>query len=117
MPIARVEKLSRSCGSARGSEDGFDAVTETAKFADHLRRASVCALFRDGWAAFFVGDTLVQDLPHEPAQPVGDGPDRLGVSEPNHESSIHELKDTPSGLDRRVGGLIEQATHLPIAMG
>jgi len=40
--------------------------------------------------------------------------DRLRVSEPNDQASIHELKDTAFRLHRGVGGLIEESAHLPI---
>lgn len=44
------------------------------------------------------------------------GPNRLGVPEADDEPSIHQLKDTAFGLHRSVCGLIEEATHLPIAV-
>jgi hypothetical protein len=45
-----------------------------------------------------------------------DGTDRLGVSKADHEPTIHELKDTAFGLHCGIGGLIEQAAHVPIAV-
>jgi hypothetical protein len=36
---------------------------------------------------------------------------------PTREELIHELEDTALGLDRGVGGLIEEATHLTVAFG
>jgi hypothetical protein len=79
--LARVEKLSRSCRSARRSRDEFDAVAETAEFADHLRGAALGAVFGHGGPAFLVGHALVEDLPDEPTEPMGDGANRLGVPE------------------------------------
>jgi hypothetical protein len=38
-------------------------------------------VFGDGRSAFLVRDAVVQDLPHQAAEPVGDRSDRLGVSE------------------------------------
>ena len=58
----------------------------------------------------------MQDLPDQPTEPVRNRADRLGVSEPDDQASIHELKDTAFGLHRGVGRLIEEAAHLPIAV-
>ena len=38
---------------------------------------------------------------------MGDGPNRLGVSEADDQPPIHELKDTAFGLHRGVRRLIE----------
>ena len=73
-------------------------------------------MFRDGRSAFFIHDTLVEDLPDESTQTVRDRANRLGVSEPDDEAPIHELKDTAFSLHRGVGGLIEEPAHLPIAV-
>ena len=66
--------------------------------------------------AFLVGDAVVQDLPHETTEPMGDRADRLRVSETDDQPSIHELKDTAFGLHRGIRRLIEQAAHLPVAV-
>ena len=58
----------------------------------------------------------MEDLPYQTAEAVRDRSDRLGVPESDYEPAIHQLKDTPFRLDRCVRGLIEQATHLPIAI-
>ena len=58
----------------------------------------------------------MQDFPHQAAEAVRDRPDRLGVSQSDYEPVIHQLKDTPFFLDGSVRGLIEQTTHLPIAI-
>jgi hypothetical protein len=76
---SRVENLSRSRRVARWSRRQFDAIAETSQFADHLARSHLFGLFADGWPAFLVPDALVENLPDQPAQPVGDGADRLGV--------------------------------------
>ena len=101
---------------SREPRRGFDAVAETPKFPDHLRGAALGARFGDRWSAFLVDDAVVQDLPHEPTEPMRNRPNRLGVSEADDEPAIHELKDTAFGLHRGVRGLIEEATHLPIAV-
>jgi hypothetical protein len=76
------ERLSRSCPSARGSGNVFDAVPETPKFANHLGRPALGACFGHGWPTFFVRNAVVQNLPHEPTEAVRNGADRLLVSEP-----------------------------------
>ena len=74
------------------------------------------ARFGDGRTPFLVHDTIVQNLPHETANPVRDRSDRLGVSQPHDEPSIEELKDAAFGLHRGVRGLIEEPTHLSVAV-
>ena len=73
-------------------------------------------LFADGRSAFLVPDALVQNLPDQTTQPMGNGPDGLRVPEARHQTSVGQLEDTAFGLDRRVGRLIEQASHLPVAL-
>ena len=41
----------------------------------------MCALFADGRAAFLICDAVVEDLPHEPTEPMRDRADRLGMAE------------------------------------
>ena len=48
--------------------------------ADHSRGALLLGLFGDGWAPFFVTNSLVQDQPDQPALSMGNGPDGLVVS-------------------------------------
>jgi len=62
----------------------------------------------DRGAAFLVDNAIVENLPHQPAEAMRNCPNRLGVSEPDDQASIHELKDTAFGLHRGIGGLIEQ---------
>ena len=62
-------RLPRSCQSARGREHGFDAIAETPKFPDHLRSAALRPVFGDRRSAFLVRDAVVEDLPHQAAEP------------------------------------------------
>ena len=87
--------------------DRFDPIAETPEFPDHLRSTALGTVFGDGRSAFLIRDLVVQDLPHQAAEPVGDRPDRLGVSESDDQAPIHELEDTAFGLDRGIGRLIE----------
>jgi hypothetical protein len=45
----------------------FDSATKPAKFSDHFSGALLLGLFGDGWAAFFVTNSLVQDQPNQSA--------------------------------------------------
>src|SRR6266545_2937618 len=86
----RVETLSRSYRAVRWSRERFDAIAERSQFADHLARSHLLRLFADGRPAFLVPNSLVKNLPDQAREPVGDG---------------------------GVGRLIEQAPHLPVALG
>ena len=62
-------------------------------------------------ASFLVTDFLVQNLPDQPTKPMGNRPDSLIVSEARHQTAIHHLEDTSLGFHRRVGSLVENASH------
>src|ERR1700704_4347358 len=113
----RVENLSRSCRAARWSREQFDSVAEASQFADHLARPHFLGLDADRWPAFFVAHALVQNLPDQPTQPVRDRPDGLGMAEAWDDAAIYDGEDRPLGLDGGIGGLIEDAAHLTIALG
>jgi hypothetical protein len=70
----------------------------------------------DGWAAFLVTDPSVQNLPDEPAKAMGDYPDCLIVSEARYIPSVEDLEDASFVFDRRVGGLIENAPQVTVAL-
>jgi hypothetical protein len=50
-------------------------------------------------------------------EPVGDGSDRLSVSKTRDEPAIHDGEDRPLRFHGGVGGLIQDASHLAIALG
>jgi hypothetical protein len=58
----------------------FDPIAEASELPDHSRGALLLGLFGDGWAPFFVTNSLVQDQPDQPALSMGNGPDGLVVS-------------------------------------
>jgi hypothetical protein len=64
-------------------------------------------LFGDGRAAFFVMNSLVQDQPNQSALPVGNGPDRLIVSQARDRAAIYDLEDASFGPGCGVRSLIE----------
>ena len=73
----------------------FDAIAERSQFADHLARPHLLSLRADRWAAFFVPNALVQNLPNQTTEPVGDRADGLGVSKAWDEPTIHDGEDRP----------------------
>jgi hypothetical protein len=59
----------------------FDPIAECSELPDHSHGAFLLGLFRDGWAPFFVTNSLVQDEPDQSTVSVGNGPDGLIVSQ------------------------------------
>lgn len=114
---ARVENLSRSCRVARWSREKFDAVAEASQFPDHLARPHLLRLGTDGRSSLLVAHALVQDLPDQSTEPMGDSPDGLRMAKPRDEPTIDHGEDGPLGLDGGIGRLIEDASHLPVAFG
>src|SRR5262249_8842371 len=102
---------------ARWSWKKFDAITETSQFADHLALADLLGFGANGRPSLFVADALVQDLPDQSRQPVGDGTDGLGVPEARDEPSVDEREDRALGCHRCVCGLIRDAPHLAVTFG
>jgi hypothetical protein len=86
---------------------GLDPIAKTSELPDHSRRAPLFRLFGDGWAAFFVMNSLVQDQPDQPALSMGNGPDGLVVSQARDRAAIHDLEDASFGPGRGVSSLIE----------
>jgi len=74
---------------------------------DQSCSALLLGLLGDGWAAFFVGDSLVQDQPDQPALSMGNGPDRLIVSQMRDGAAIHDFEDASFGPGCGVRSLIE----------
>jgi len=95
----------------------FDAIAQTSQFADHLARTHLLGLFADGRPAFLVPHVLVKNLPNQATEPVSDRTDRLGVAEARDEPAIHEREDGALRLHRGVGRLIQDASHLSVALG
>src|ERR1700730_4288404 len=82
-----------------------------------LARPHFLCLGADRWPPFFIADTLVQDLPDQPTQAVGDRADGLSMAKPGGEPAIHDGEDRALGLNRSIGGLIEDAAHLAVIFG
>jgi len=85
-------------------------------FADHLARLHLLCLCADGWSAFLITNALVENLPDQATEPVRDGADGLRVAKTRDESSIDDREDRAFGFSRRVCCLIEESSHLTIAL-
>jgi len=93
----------------------FDPVAESSKLSDHSRSTSLLRLFGDGWAVFFVTDSLVQDQPDQSTLSMGNRPSGLIMSEARDRAAIDNLEDTAFGLYCSVGRLVEKAPHVAAA--
>src|SRR5271169_3284976 len=69
------------------------------------------------WAPFLITDSLVQNDPDQPAEPMRNRPDGLVVSQAWHQAAIHNLEDTAFVFDRGVACLIENPPHMAVALG
>ena len=50
-------------------------------------------------------------------EPVGDGADALSMSKARDEPTLHDGEDGALSLHRSVGRWIQDASHLPVALG
>jgi hypothetical protein len=55
-------------------------IAESSQFADHLAGPHLPRLRADRWAALLVPNALVQNLPNQTTESVGDGTDGLRVA-------------------------------------
>jgi hypothetical protein len=58
---------------------------------DHFGRAPLFRLFGDGWATFFVPDSLMQDRPNQLTLSMCNGPDGLIVPQAQYRAAIDNL--------------------------
>ena len=63
-----------------------------------MRARPLLRLCADSWPPFLITNALVEDLPDQAAEPMGDGPDGLCVSKPRDDPSIHDREDGALGL-------------------
>jgi hypothetical protein len=94
----------------------FDPIAEASELPDHSRRAPLLRLFGDGWAPFFVTDSLVQDQPNQPTLSMGNRPDGLIMTQARHCAAIDNFEDGSIGLGCGVGTLVENAPHMAVAL-
>src|SRR5258707_3068204 len=93
----------------------LDPIAETSELPDHSGRALLLGLFGDGWAPFFVTNSLVQDQPDQPTLSMSNRPDGLIVSQTRDRAAIHDLKDASFGSGCGVGRLVEHASHVAVS--
>jgi hypothetical protein len=70
-----------------------------------------------GLAAFDESVTVMQDVPHDSAQPVGNGPDRFDISWADDQAFKDRLQMAPFGSGGGLSGLAQQAPQEAIALG
>jgi|SRR5208283_4416624 len=94
----------------------IDPIAQTPELPDHSPDTPLFRLFGDGWAAFFVMDSLVKDQSDRSTLPMGDRPDGLIVSQARYRAAIHDLEDASFGPGCGVRSLIESPPHLAVAL-
>ena len=85
----------------------FDPITEATELPDHSRGTVLLRLLGDGWAPFFVTNSLVQDQPDQPTLSMGNGTDGLIVSQARDGAAIHDFEYASFGPGCGVRSLIE----------
>src|SRR5437762_14189597 len=76
----------------------FDPIAEASQLSDHSRRSLSPRLFGDRGAAFFVMNPLMQDQPDKSTLSLGNGSDRLVVSQAWHRAAKPTFEDASRGL-------------------
>ncbi len=95
---------------------GFNSIAEATELPDHLGSAPLPRLIGNRRAAFFVTNSVVEDLPDEETLRMRNRPDSLFMSEARYHTTIDNLKDSSFSLDCRVGILIENAPHVAVVL-
>jgi hypothetical protein len=73
----------------------------------HSRCVPLLRLLGNGWAAFFVTNSLVQDQPDQPTLSMGNGPDGLIMPQARDRAPVHNFADTSFGFCSGVSSLVE----------
>jgi excisionase family DNA binding protein len=95
----------------------FDPITEATELPDHSRGTVLLRLLGDGWAPFFVTNSLVQDQPDQSTLSMGNRPDGLVMSQEAWDrAAIHNFEDASFGPGCGVGALIENTPHVAVAL-
>src|SRR6266702_4204298 len=113
--IRQSRKSLRLC-LARLRVRWIDPIAEAPELPDHSRRSLLPRLFGDRGAAFFVTNPLMQDQPDQPTLSMGNGSDRLVVSQAWDRAAINNLEDASFGPGSGVGRLVEKAPHVAVAL-
>ena len=91
-------------------------IAQQAQLADHPCRALSARAFGHRWAPFLVTYLPVQKKPDQPAKPMGNHSDRLIMSQTCDLAAIYDLENASFGPGCGVGSLIENPSHLAIAL-
>jgi hypothetical protein len=97
-------------------DQGFDSIAKVPKFADHSISAMSSCFCTHRGTSLFVTHTAMENDPDEAAKPMGNGPDRLIVSQARYQSAIEDLENGSFRLGRGVGSLIQNAPHVAITL-
>ena len=84
--------------------------------SNHSGRALLLGLLGDGWAPFFVTNSLMQDQPDQPTVSMGNGSDSLFVPQTRYRTTINKLENSSFSLDCGFGRLVENAPHVAVAL-
>ena len=70
----------------------FDPIAEVSELPDHLPSAQLLRSFGNGWTAFLVTNSLVQDQPDQSTLSMCNDSDGLIVSQARDRAAIHDLE-------------------------
>src|SRR6266403_5665325 len=115
-PKGQGRKSPRLCWTGLLRIRRLDPIAEASELPDHSRSAPLLRLFGNGWASFFVTDSLVQDQPDQPPVSMGNGPDGLLVPETRYRAVVDKLEDASFSPGCGVGRLVENTPHVAVPL-
>src|SRR5215469_4914788 len=113
----RSSKAWGSGGLCRWRHRCDHLVSGPLQFSDHFCQTPSLALGAYRGTAFFIANSLVQNLPNETAQAVSNRPDRLLVFQTRLQALKDDFKNASLHLDCGVCGFIEQPAQSAVAFG
>src|SRR4029077_11086420 len=106
--------LTCSHGGCDGA-DRLNTITEFSQFSDHASGAVALGFDADRRSTFFVVYALVQNLPDQSAEAMGNRPDGLLIGEPCPQTAKRPLKHAAFRLYRRMCRLIQEPPQVAVA--
>src|ERR1039457_6845276 len=103
----RANNPTRTCPSDRRKGSAFHAIAELLEFPDHACGPCAFGLGTHRRTPFLVADPLMEDQPEQLAEPMGDGPDGLFVSQPRQQAMKCHFKYASFDLDRGLSCLVQ----------
>src|SRR6201987_3037751 len=97
-------------------DQGVDSIAKVPKFAVHSISAMSSCFCTHRGTSLFVTHTAMENDPDEAAKPMGNGPDRLIVSQARYQSAIEDLENVSFRLGCGVGSLIQNAPHVAVTL-